>query len=485
MNSGKTLKFLLLICFVFGSVTAGCSKKEIRVLRAFDAKNQKLIVLTGKNAETKNFYEKADFVVVGGRLGGIAAALALCSTGREVILVEESDKIAGCFAENDTLSFAEGELVEKTGSSRTYQIFLSKISDWYKKKSLTPPSIAPEFNPALGNFRFRNFCFETGAALDVIKEMLEKNEKNGKLTILYRHKIAEVKTFNNRVASIFTIDLDNKVVDMVSGWFFIDASERGDLLVKAGIETVAGMESKSETHEPHAPEIADSLVSQEFYVCPDYKIDGKEKIGDQAAVFDVKKINSPQKTDRYEFAVMTEPRRIIPVTRISEEDLSAENQKGPRAKFFKDSIGVGYTYLKVKMPDGQEAFIETKPFQIPFGALIPVRFENVLAGNGNIGATYIAASALGTPEIEWAVGEAAGVAATLCGGDKISSQKLQTDPEKMQFFQHYLVKRFRVPIYWYDDVGPNDEDFEKAQFKPFEDPAYHDSARTLHYRQSK
>jgi len=47
------------------------------------------------------------------------------------------------------------------------------------------------------------------------------------------------------------------------------------------------------------------------------------------------------------------------------------------------------------------------------------------------------------------------------------------------------VKRFGVPIYWYDDVGPNDPDFEKAQLKPFEDPSYHDAARTLHYWQSK
>ena len=485
MNSAKKMKILLLICFVFGIVAGGCSKKEVRVLRAFDAKNKKLIVISGRNAVTKNFYEKADFVVLGGRLGGIAAALALCSTGREVILVEESDKITGCFAGDDTLSFAEGELIEKTGSSRSYKTFRSKINEWYKNKSLIPPSIAPEFSPALGNFRFRNFCFETEAAIDVINEMLEKNEKNGKLTILYRHKIAEVKTIKNRVASIFTIDLDNKVVDMVSGWFFIDASEQGDLLTMTGIETVSGMESKSETHEPHAPDKADSLSFQEFFICPDYEVDGKKKIVDQTAVFDVEKIAAPQKTDRYQFTVMKEPRRIVPVTRISEEDFSAENQKGPRAKFFNDSIGIGYTYLKVRMTDGQEAFIETKPFQIPFGALIPVKAENVLVANGNIGATYIAASALKTPEIEWAVGEAAGVAGTICGGEKISSQVLRSNPEKMHFLQHYLITKFGAPVFWYDDIGPDDPDFTKAQSKPFQDPAYYKAAENLHYRQSK
>ena len=139
----------------------------------------------------------------------------------------------------------------------------------------------------------------------------------------------------------------------------------------------------------------------------------------------------------------------------------------------------------MNLPDGQRAFIETKPFQIPFGALIPIRFENVLAGNGNIGATYIAASALKTPEIEWAIGEAAGIAAALLGGYKITTQKFLSDPDKLRFFQRYLVKRFRVPIYWYDDVGPNDPDFVKAQLHPFENPAYHDSARTLHYWESK
>ena len=105
MNSGKMPILLFLACFAFATVTVSCSKKEAPVLRAYDAKNHTMIVLSGKQMKTINFYEKADFVVVGGSLGGIAAALALCSNGREVILVEESDKIAGCFAVEDTLSF--------------------------------------------------------------------------------------------------------------------------------------------------------------------------------------------------------------------------------------------------------------------------------------------------------------------------------------------------------------------------------------------
>jgi hypothetical protein len=138
INNGKMLIFLFLTCFIIVSFTVSCSKKEAPVLRAFDDKNDKMIVLRGEQTKIKNFYEKADFVVVGSSLGGIAAALALCSNGREVILVEESDKIAGCFAEDDTLSFAEGELVEKTGSSRASQIFRSKIRDWYKKNLFHP-----------------------------------------------------------------------------------------------------------------------------------------------------------------------------------------------------------------------------------------------------------------------------------------------------------------------------------------------------------
>ena len=43
-----------------------------------------------------NFFD-ADFVIIGGGLGGIAAALSICSSGRTVILVEETDRIAGCF----------------------------------------------------------------------------------------------------------------------------------------------------------------------------------------------------------------------------------------------------------------------------------------------------------------------------------------------------------------------------------------------------
>jgi len=44
------------------------------------------------------------------------------------------------------------------------------------------------------------------------------------------------------------------------------------------------------------------------------------------------------------------------------------------------------------------------------------------------------------------------------------------------------VKNRGIPVYWYDDVAPGDPDFTEAQMKPFDDPDYHESAKSLHFR---
>ena len=460
------------------AVGSGCGKPK-PVLRAYDASNRKLIVLTGDQTRPSKFYEKADFVVIGGDLGGIAAAITLCTRGRIVILIEETNRIAGCLTSGDTLFFAENDLVDAYGASKYYRDFRDRIREWYEKKSEKPPAALPGMTA--GSCGAGGFCFTTEAARDVMSGMLAKHQSEGKLTILFRHKVAKVTLFDRRVASVTAIDLDRKTATLVSGWAFIEASMQGDLLLGGGVKNVAGAESRAETNEPHAPEQADSLVAMNLLACFDPAAFGEKVPGDRA-VLDVVDAGGAPPKDAYTFTVMKEPRRIKPVTLITERDISAEFQKGPRARFYRDSVGIGFHPIVVSGPGGTETVVATKPFQIPLGALVSPDFDNLFVGGGAIGATRVASSAFAASQTEWAVGEAAGMAASFCAGMRISAQAALNSPENLHQLQNLIVKALDMPIYWYDDVKPGDPDFAEAQLKPFDTPGYHDSASTLHYR---
>ena len=112
---------------------------------------------------------------------------------------------------------------------------------------------------------------------------------------------------------------------------------------------------------------------------------------------------------------------------------------------------------------------------------MPKGCSNTLAGNANIGATRVAAGALRSPEIQWAVGEAAGFALAFYAGYKAPMQDLLNTPEHLKAFQSILVKQHGVPIYWYNDIAPGDSGFAEAQLEPFENPAYHENAKTLNW----
>ena len=76
-----------------------------------------------------------------------------------------------------------------------------------------------------------------------------------------------------------------------------------------------------------------------------------------------------------------ESRRILAVKTIVEQDVSERYQTGPRAAHFADSVGVGWYPIDIHRsgPEDVGASCRTKPFQIPLGALLPVRIQLVPA----------------------------------------------------------------------------------------------------------
>jgi len=478
----KVLDSRITAAVILIAAMLSCSGREVPVLRVVDWETRKMVELTGERTKPVNFYD-ADFVILGGGLGGIAAALSICSSGRTALLVEESDRIAGCFSYRDTTQYSESDFVETSGTSLSYQTFRRMIREWYEEKSAAPPVLFSELYADIPDFGSDNFCFETEAALDVINDMLESNIEKGKLSIIKRHKVAKIVTFNNRIASLLAVDLDNLVTNQITGWMFVDATRTGYILPILGLEHTSGRESREETGEPHAFETADSLMTDTFMFCPVNRPTGDSEKLLECYVADLDS-QAPQGPGGYlSFPFGDVSRRIEAYTRIREQDISASSNEGPRARFFKDSVGIGYYPITIPSdtPGTGPTVVETKPFQIPLSALVPVGYTNLLSGGRTLGATYVASTAYMAPSVEWTIGEAAGEAAAYCAGYKIYTHELVESPIHVRGLQDWLVTKRSVPIYWYDDVHPGDEDFSVAQLKPFDEPDFFQRQTTLHY----
>jgi hypothetical protein len=85
-----------------------------------------------------------------------------------------------------------------------------------------------------------------------------------------------------------------------------------------------------------------------------------------------------------------EGRRIRALKTITEQEVSAEHQRGPRAAHFMDSVGIGWYPIDIHPVAGDVGVsCRTRPFQIPLGALLPLRITNLIAASKNIGTTHI------------------------------------------------------------------------------------------------
>jgi hypothetical protein len=149
-----------------------------------------------------------------------------------------------------------------------------------------------------------------------------------------------------------------------------------------------------------------------------------------------------------------ESRRIAAVKTVVEQEVSARHQAGPRAAHFPDSVGVGWYPIDIHRsgPEDVGASCRTKPFQIPLGALLPVRIANLLAGGKNLGTTHITNGCYRLHPIEWNVGEAAGALAAFALDERVPPASVRERPALLERFQRGLLRE-GVPLAWLVDVG--------------------------------
>lgn len=120
---------------------------------------------------------------------------------------------------------------------------------------------------------------------------------------------------------------------------------------------------------------------------------------------------------------------------------------GKQGERFADSIGIGHYRLDLHMSTGHDNYIDisTVPFQIPLGALIPVRLKNLIPAAKNIGTTHISNGCYRLHPVEWNIGEAAGALAAYCLERSLEPAALYEDEQQRERFQSELTRQgFRL-----------------------------------------
>jgi FAD dependent oxidoreductase len=511
----------------------------------------------------------SDVAIIGGGLGGCAAALAALRVGRTVVMTEPTDWIGGQLTQQ-AVPPDEHPWIEQFGANQSYFALRHGIRDYYREHyRLTASARArPDLNP--GNGSVSRLCHEPRVALAVLTAMLAPYASAGRLTVLLEHTPTGADVQRDRVSLVVVRDLKNGTARTLVAPYFLDATELGDLLPLAGVESVTGFESRNDTGEQRAPETAQPNNHQSFTCCfaMEY-LPGEDHTIDRPAEYDfwrdyvpqlspawpgkllgpmsthpvtlqprpfefdptgagkgywvyrriadprnfqqgtypggITLVNwpmndywlgnligvSPEEAERHvnrakqlslsllywlqtecprpdggtgwnglhlrpdivgtadglaKHPYIRESRRIRAEFTVVDRHVGTEarrkalGRQDVTAEPFADSIGVGSYRIDLHPSSGGDNYIDVSslPFQIPLGALIPERVENLLPACKNLGVTHITNGCYRLHPVEWTIGEAAGALAAFCLDRNLLPRAVRNTPSRLKEFQTAL-----------------------------------------------
>lgn len=511
-----------------------------------------------------------DVAIIGASVGGCAAAIAALRSGARVILTEETDWVGGQLT-SQAVPPDEHPWIESFGGTRLYREYRNAVRDYYRRHHRLKASIRQRsvFNPGGGSVSA--LTHEPPVSLAVIEAMLSPWLSSGQLTLLLRHRPSGADVDRDRVRAVTLTDLETGRTRTVTAPYFLDATEQGDLLPLTRTEFVTGFESRKDTGEPSAPEVAQPANIQAFTVCfalgyhagEDHTIDKPEEyefwrdyvpqlkpawpgkllswsmsnpitLEPRAVKFDpsesdskpgplnlwmyrrirarshyendegtdITLVNWPQndywlgnlhgvsdeeaarhlrrgrnlslslvywlQTDQgwkglklrsdqtgtadglAKYPYIRESRRIRAEFTVCEQHVATKARPNQTtAAEFADSVGVGSYRIDLHPSTGGDNYIDVSslPFQIPMGALIPRRVDNLLAACKNLGVTHITNGCYRLHPVEWNIGESAGALAAYALQTRQSPRAIRANPKALGDFQSF-IQRQGIEIAW-------------------------------------
>ncbi|CAN5714082.1 FAD-dependent oxidoreductase [soil metagenome] len=140
-------------------------------------------------------------------------------------------------------------------------------------------------------------------------------------------------------------------------------------------------------------------------------------------------------------AYYREGRRIQAEFTVLEQHIGVKARPGAdTAARFDDSVGIGAYRIDLHPSTrGRNTVdIDSFPFQIPLGALLPVRVNNLLPACKNLGTTRITNGAYREHATEWSIGEASGTLAAFALSRELPARAVRADATLLGDFQRLL-----------------------------------------------
>ncbi|MEO5804239.1 MAG: FAD-dependent oxidoreductase [Verrucomicrobiota bacterium] len=148
------------------------------------------------------------------------------------------------------------------------------------------------------------------------------------------------------------------------------------------------------------------------------------------------------------YPYIREARRIKAIFTVLEQHVGAgarakfsgKNEKEVIAETFPDSVGLGSYNIDLHPSTGGDNYIDVPslPFQIPLGALLPQRVENLIPVAKNIGTTHITNGCYRLHPVEWNIGESAGALVAYALEKKIKPHAVRENKTRLADFQNRL-----------------------------------------------
>jgi hypothetical protein len=144
---------------------------------------------------------RCDVAVIGGGVGGCAAALAALRNGRRVVMTEETDWVGGQLT-SQAVPPDEHPWIEQFGATELYRTYRRNVREYYRQHyPLTAEARARvHLNPGDGSVS--RLTHEPKVSLAVLEQFLAPYITGGQLTLLLEHRPVQADSTGDYVHSV-------------------------------------------------------------------------------------------------------------------------------------------------------------------------------------------------------------------------------------------------------------------------------------------
>ena len=426
-----------------------------------------------------------DLVVVGGGIAGCCAAVSAARLGCKVALIHNRPVLGGNNSSEVRVGLSGLIMQQPYPNLGLLLDELGGVGHWTKyeaeqnpdsKRSQQIMSILEKHPEKIQHNAGPKSNYEDEKKLALISA-----EKN--ITLFLSTHVTDIEKEGNKIVAVRGKDIKTGEETIFRGKLFADCTGDGDVGYLAGADYRMGRESKAETGERRAPEVADSLVmgtSVQWYAedcgkessfpeCPwavefneqtyrpitrgdwdweagltDNQITEIEYIRDYAlrAVYgnwDFIKNRSPKKEEFKNQELQwvayiggkRESRRLMGDIILCEQDLLESKHYDDAS--FTTTWGIDLHYPKKIEGLNEEPFLsycesdEIKPYAVPYRCLYSRNIENLFMAGRNISVTHVALGTIRVMRTGGMMGEVVGMAASLCTKHKTTPRGIYNE----------------------------------------------------------